>query len=90
MQEFDNIYVGWGHKFAVEPYSPPQPPAPAEEVCAQWLMCMHVMTSFVVQYAGDDVAEAADPTREEEIAFEASKAEAEHVDEGAEEEEGDE
>ena len=30
-KELENIYVGWGHKFAVEPYSPPQPPAPSEE-----------------------------------------------------------
>lgn len=28
---FENIYVGWGAKYAGKPYAPPQPPAPFEE-----------------------------------------------------------
>ena len=30
-QEFSNIYVGFGHKYSAQPYSPPAPPAPANE-----------------------------------------------------------
>jgi len=72
-REFDNIYIGWGHKFIVEPYSPAQPPAPADQ--------------FPVT---EEITEAQDPTREEEIAFEASKAEEDNKEEGGSDEEGDE
>ena len=29
-RKFENIYLGWGHKYSAENYSPP-PPAPVQE-----------------------------------------------------------
>ncbi|KAM8873785.1 radial spoke head protein 4 homolog A isoform 2-T2 [Spinachia spinachia] len=49
-KKFENIYVGWGLKYAGEGYSPPVPPLPQKE------------------YASDrkEIAEALDPSLEEE------------------------
>merc|ERR1712138_23468 len=58
-RSFANIYVGYGHKFATEPYSPPAPPPSQQE------------------YAGEDIAESTDPSREEELAVEEAKRAAE-------------
>jgi len=31
-KKFENVYIGWGHKYSADPYSPPLPP-PAENEC---------------------------------------------------------
>ena len=30
-KKFENIYIGWGHKYTADNYSPPAPPATQEE-----------------------------------------------------------
>lgn len=30
-KQFENLYIGWGHKYQDEPYSPPVPPVPMSE-----------------------------------------------------------
>ena len=30
-RKFENVYIGWGHKYGSENYSPPPPPAVQEE-----------------------------------------------------------
>ena len=71
-KEFENIYIGWGHKYSADPYSPPQPPAPEPEYPN-----------------GTDIAEAPEPTREEEIAYETALREAAENNEAGEDNEED-
>ena len=30
-RDFENVYIGYGHKYSIENYSPPPPPAVQEE-----------------------------------------------------------
>eukprot|EP00051_Salpingoeca_urceolata_P022288 m.359841 g.359841 ORF g.359841 m.359841 type:complete len:491 (-) comp19951_c4_seq2:66-1538(-) len=68
-KEYDNVYVGWGHKFTSEAFNPVLPPAPQAQFPTS-----------------EEVAEGADPTREEEEEFEAAQAEAEEDDDDEEDE----
>ena len=57
VRQFENIYVGWGHKYSPESYGPPPMPA--------------VQTEYST---GPEIAEASDPTPEEEAALRAENA----------------
>ncbi|XP_074524620.1 radial spoke head protein 4 homolog A [Halichoeres trimaculatus] len=75
-KKFENIYIGWGLKYAGEGFSPPVPPLPQKEYPS-----------------GPEIAEATDPSLEEEQALkealEEQQAAQEEMDESDEEEEED-
>jgi radial spoke head protein 4/6 len=71
-KEFENLYIGWGHKYSVEPFAPRMPPVPEPEFPN-----------------AANITEAADPTRDEELAFENAQKAAAAADEAADEQEED-